>query len=253
MNKTLILSDLQVPDEDEKAVAVVAEFAKRWRPNQILCVGDEFDSPETARWNKGYALEYAGTLDENRIRTMRVLGLFRDGSLRKVPFHLSRSNHGDRIRKYLERYAPALVGLPELEYERLLHFDDLGITYHTQPYEWAPGWVLVHGDEGSMIKSAGGTALNLAKRFGKSVVCGHTHRLGVQHDHDGYDGKITRHLFGVEVGHLMDMKKASYLKAGHGNWQQGFAIAYTEGRRTHVQTVPITNRSFVVEGKEYRW
>lgn len=253
MQKRLILSDMQVPDEDAKAIEVIADFAQRWRPDEILCVGDEFDSPEAARWNKGYAKEYAGTLEHNRLHAKYTLGLFRQGRLKRVPFHLSRSNHGDRIQKYLDKYAPALASLPELRYEKLLGFDELGITYHERPYEWAPGWLLAHGDEGSMIQSPGGTALNLAQRWGKSVVCGHTHRAGIQHKHHAVNGRVTLPLFGVEVGHLMDMRKAEYLKAGHGNWQQAFGIAYTEGRRTHVSLVKIIDRSFVVEGREYRW
>jgi predicted phosphodiesterase len=253
VQRFLILSDLQVPDEDPKAVEAIAGWARRWKPDEVLCVGDEFDSPEAARWNKGYATEYAGTLDQNRLRTVRTLTLFREGPLGRVPFHLMRSNHGDRIRKYLERYAPALAGLPELQYEKLLRLDELGITYHEAPYEWAPGWLLAHGDEGSLIQTSGGTAMNLAQRWGKSVVCGHTHRMGIQHKHHVLGGRVTSHLFGVEVGHLMDMRKADYLRAGHGNWQQGFGVAYVEGRRVHVQTVPIIGRSFVVDGKEVSW
>ena len=95
--------------------------------------------------------------------------------------------------------------------------------------------------------------MNLAQRWGKSVVCGHTHRLGVQHRHHSVGGRITQPLFGVEVGHLMDMRKADYLRAGHGNWQQGFALAYGEGRTTHVLTVPIVDRAFVVDGKRWSW
>jgi hypothetical protein len=253
VKKFLILSDLQVPDHDQRAVEAVAGFAQKWRPDEILCVGDEFDSPEAARWNKGRAKEYAKTLHANRNMTLDVLRLFRTGTLKRVPFHLSRSNHGDRIRKYVEQYAPALDGLPELGYERLLQFDELGITYYTAPFEWAPGWIMAHGDEGSMIQSPGGTALNLAQRFGKSVVCGHTHRMGMQHKHAAVGGKVTHHLYGVEVGHLMDMRKASYLKAGHGNWQQGFGVAYQEGQHAHVQLVPIQGRSFFVEGRRWSW
>ena len=253
MKRTLILSDLQVPDHDIRAVKAIANFAQVWRPDELLCVGDEFDSPEAARWNKGYAEEYAGTLDRNRNETVNILRLFRIGRMRSIPFHLMRSNHGDRIRKYLMRYAPALHGLPELEYAALLRFEELGITYHERPYEFAPGWLMAHGDEGSLIHTSGGTAMNLAQRWGKSVVCGHTHRLGVQHRHHSVGGRITQPLFGVEVGHLMDMRKADYLKAGHGNWQQGFALAYGEGRTTHVVPVPIVNRSFVVDGKRWSW
>jgi hypothetical protein len=165
-----------------------------------------------------------------------------------------RSNHGEtRVKSYLKKWAPALDSLRELKYERLLGYDDLGITYHNQMWQFAPGWVLAHGDEGNATQTAGGTAMALAKRIGLSVVCGHTHKMGSQHYHAGYGGKITRPLYGYEVGNLMDMSKASYLPSGHGNWQQGFAILYIRAGNVTVVNVPINGRSFTVEGKLYKW
>ena len=120
-------------------------------------------------------------------------------------------------------------------------------------YNFARGWAVAHGDEGSLNRTAGGTALSLAKRSGVSVVCGHTHKLGIQHDHSAYNGRTTRTLFGVEVGHMMDLNKAGYLKTGGANWQAGFAIGYLSdsGVMTPV-TIPVLNNSFVVEGTEYK-
>jgi hypothetical protein len=65
------------------------------------------------------------------------------------------------------------MGLRALTVESLLEFEQLGITYHRRPYELAPEWLLVHGDEGGMSQEPGRTALRLANKFGKSVVCGH--------------------------------------------------------------------------------
>jgi hypothetical protein len=101
-----------------------------------------------------------------------------------------RSNHGDRILKYLSKYAPALQGKGSpLTIPRIYGYDEtplsgelpLPIHYHDSLWEFAPGWVLAHGDEGSLIQTPGGTALNIAKRIGASVVCGHTHKAGIQH------------------------------------------------------------------------
>ena len=62
------------------------------------------------------------------------------------------------------------------------------------------------GDEGNMSQHAGITALNLAKKWGKSVLCGHTHRLGMSAYAEGVGGHY-RALYGIEVGNLMDRKK----------------------------------------------
>lgn len=251
--KFLILSDIQAPSHDVNAVAAVADFAMDWKPDSILCVGDEADSPEPSRWNRGYAAEYGRTLQDGLDAAADVMLRFRRSVGDGPEFHVMRSNHGERIQKYVARYAPALAGLRALEYEALLRYDEAGVTYHTKPFPFAPGWLLAHGDEGGSSQGAGGTALQLAKKWGRSVVAGHTHKQGVQHWHQGFNGKVNRQLFGVETGHLMDMRKAGYLGAGYGNWQQGFAVAYQFGRNATVHNIPIVDRSFVVEGVEYRW
>lgn len=249
----LIISDLQVPYHDRKMVRAVQEFVSDFAPDRLLCVGDEADSPEPSRWNKGTAGEYAGTLQKGLDETHKIMAGFREAA-GDVPFHVMRSNHGDRISHYVKKYAPALDSLRSLEYETLLGYTELGITYHKNLYRFAPGWAMAHGDEGSLNRTPGSTALSLARRTGLSIVCGHTHKLGLQHEHTSVGGKITGRLFGFEVGHLMDLKKASYLKSGTANWQAGFGIIYTDAKgNVHPTAVPIINNSFMVEGVRYSW
>lgn len=238
-----VISDLQVPLHDKRAVAAVATFVAD-RNLDSVCVGDACDSTQISRWVKGTAGEH-GNLDKDRTETTAVL---RDLRVR----HLSRSNHDDRIETYVRRYAPGLASLPELFIENFLSLGSVSCTLHRQPYEVAPGWVLVHGDEGSMIQSPGGTALNIAQRFGRSVVAGHSHRLGIQHKHHSVNGRITQELWGFEVGNLMDMKKASYLKAGHANWSQGFGVLVVDGKDVTPIPVPIRSGKFYFDGKTYK-
>jgi hypothetical protein len=142
--------------------------------------------------------------------------------------------------------------LPELNYPKFMGFDGLGIKFHNKPYEFLPNWVLVHGDEGSLNANAGLTALGHAKRFGKSVVCGHTHRLGLSAYSEGIGGRY-RTLQGFEVGNLMDKKKASYLKAGSANWQMGFGIIEVYDKNVTPIPVPVnSDGSFTIYGKTYR-
>jgi len=252
MKRVVVLSDIQAPSHDGRAISALQEFVADFEPDEIYCVGDEADSPEPSRWNKGRAGEYARTLQSGLDKTANIMQGFKE-ALGDKPFHVMRSNHGDRISNYIDRYAPALASLRELEYERLLRYDENDIKFHDRIWSFAPGWALAHGAEGNLIQTSGGTALSLAKRIGLSVVCGHTHRQGIQHSHTGYNGRVNQRLFGVEVGHLMDLNKADYLKTGGANWQQGFGILYI--RRTNVTpvTVPIVGRSFTVEGETYAW
>lgn len=252
MEKIVVLSDMQIPYHDKKATEAVRKFVADYDADKLFCVGDEADSPEPSRWNKGSAGEYAGTLQAGLDTTAQIMKGFKE-ALGDKEFHVMRSNHGDRIQHYINRYAPALASLRDLEYAKLLHYYDNEITYHDKIWKFSSGWVMAHGDEGNLIKSAGGTALSLARKVGSSVICGHTHRLGIQHEHAGLNGKIQTRLFGFEVGHLMDLSKASYLNAGTANWQQGFGILHIVNNKVFPVAVPIINRSFVVDGQKYEW
>lgn len=255
MKRIVILSDLQVPYHDKQAVKAVTSFVKDYQPDELLCVGDEADSPEVSRWNKSTAGEYAGTLQRGLDATRNVLRGFREAVGDGVPFTIHRSNHTDRIKTYVERYAPGLSGLRALDYPTLVGYDELDINFNPRPKEIAPGWVMVHGDEAGMNRTSGGTALGIARKIGKSVISGHTHKLGLQHEHTYLNGSSTGRLFGLEVGHLMDLREASkmYLKLGTANWQQGFGILYVDKDKVYPSVIPLMGKSFVVEGKKYKW
>lgn len=252
MKRVVVLSDLQVPYHDKKLVKAVQEFVADYEPDELYCVGDEADSPEPSRWTKGTAGEYAGTLQKGLDMTHDIMAGFREAA-GDVPFHVMRSNHGDRIQHYVRKYAPALDSLRSLEYQTLLGYRELGITYHSKIWQFARGWAMAHGDEGSLIRTPGGTALNLAKHTGLSIVCGHTHKLGLTHQHTGVGGRLTGRLFGFEVGHMMDLGKASYLKSGGANWQSGFGIMYIDKGNVTPVPIAVNGRSFTVEGETYKW
>lgn len=239
-----VISDTQVPYHDKRAVSAVATFLAD-RDLDSVSVGDLSDSTQVGQWVRGLAGEHDGQLARHRDAAVNVM-------LDLRVKHLSRSNHDQRLENYVRKHSPALASLPELRTERFLRLDDHGIEYHREPYLCAPGWLLVHGDEGSLVKSPGGTALGLARRFARSVVCGHTHKLGLGHDHGSYMGKIVAPLFGLEVGHLMDMGKATYLKAGSGNWQQAIGILVIDGNSVTPFPVPIINGKLYWDGKVYK-
>lgn len=247
----VIIPDIQAPSHDRKALANVVKFVGEFGPDELVNVGDDTDSIEPAVWSRATATEYSGGLQDGFDTTRTIHQWFRM-ALGDKPYHVSRSNHGDRTARYIRRHAPALSSLRSLDLKELLGYRELGIEYHEQPFDVAPGWVCAHGDEGSTSAIAGRTAGLLAEKWGTSVVCGHTHRAGLTLKSYGYSGRVSRTLYGFEVGHLMDMKQAGYLKGGHGNWQQAFGILYVTGRTVTPVLVPIhSGGKFVVEGQSY--
>jgi predicted phosphodiesterase len=245
MKHIVVVSDIQSPYHSEGAVNALARFIKAYKPDNVVSVGDEIDLPQISRWEEGKEGEWQKDLGRHRDITVKVL--------EKLQIkHISRSNHSDRLYNKIITKAPGFLGLPELKIEKFLKLDELGIKYHYEPYELAPNWILVHGDEGNVQPTAGATALGLAKRSGVSVVCGHTHRMGLTHFTQSWAGR-SKTVWGMEVGHLMDVKHARYIKAGLFTWNQGFGILRVDGQNVYPQLVPIVNNSFVVDNKVWRW
>jgi predicted phosphodiesterase len=244
MERIVIVSDLQIPYHDPKAVNNLIDFIKRYKPDRVVSIGDEIDLPQVSKWEKGRMGEYAGTIGKDRDATVKILEQLRVTDV-------IRSNHTDRLFNYIASYAPGLYGIPELQLENFLRLPELGITYWRKPMPIAPNWVAVHGDHGRISQVAGQTALKQALQHGKSLVCGHTHRLGLSSVTEASGGIVGRIVTGLEVGNLMDFKKAHYTH-GSANWQQGFGLLYVDGRNVTPVAVPVAkDGSFIVEGKRY--
>ena len=250
--RIVVVSDLQTPFHDQPAVDNLLAFIKDFEPDALVNVGDDIDSPQVSGFSKGQAGEFAATLQANADQCKAVHAAFRE-ALGDKPYHISRSNHGDRLQRYIARYAPALADLRCLQLAELLGYDQLGITYHESPFEIAPGWVCCHGDEGNLSRIAGRTAATLAERFGVSVVCGHTHRAAVSFKSYGYGWRVTKSLGSMEVGHLMDLAQAEYLdrSGGWADWQSAFGILYVSGDRVSPVVIPVTDSAFMVDGLSY--
>jgi hypothetical protein len=247
--RIVIVSDIQWPFHDRKALKAVAKFIGDFQPDEVVLVGDCLDFPQPSRWNKDTRGEFEGSIFEDcQTFKDRFLQPLREVYGGKLGMH--EGNHDLRPREYLAKYAPALAESKAFNIEVLCDFEGFDIELLPMFYDVAPGWVSTHGHLGkiSLSQISGNTALNAAKKFGKSVVMGHTHRLGIGAHTSGYGGKITSTVFGMEVGNLMDMKMAHYLKGGTANWQQGFGVLTVDGQSVKAETVPIVKGRFSVDG-----
>jgi hypothetical protein len=244
LKKIVVISDLQVPYHDERAVRNVASFIRRFKPDQVITIGDEIDLPQISRWTEGTPGWFEQSLGADRDATVEILWDLQVTDM-------IRSNHTDRLYNVIMKKIPAFLALPELKFEKFMKLDELGIKFHRKPLEFAPDWIAIHGDEGSVKPTPGLTALDAARKHGKSVVCGHTHRAGQSAFTEASGGVLGRVLRGVEVGNLMQFSKAGYMK-GTGNWQQAFAVFYVD-KKTVTNTIVHIEKdgSFVFEGKRY--
>lgn len=243
----LVFGDMQVPFEFQAAIKSLKKLVNKVKFDEVLCVGDELDFNTISRHSEGKPESYLQTLHEDRNRCRDILYDL------KVSV-VSRSNHTDRLYKALVKI-PGLLQLPELQYPKFMGFDELGIRYAKEPFS-IPGtdFVMAHGDEGAISRLPGQTAINLAKRWGKSAIIGHVHRLGFTCHSEAFRGRLERLLMGVEVGHTSDMKKMSYLaiKGYYAQWQAGAVILHVRNGNTTVEMIPFNNDgSFVAMGKSF--
>lgn len=110
MERIVVVSDLQIPYHDPKAVYNLIGFIKRYKPDRVVSIGDEIDLPQISRWNRGTAGEFVGTVGKDRDTTVKILEQLRVNDI-------IRSNHTDRLFNYIASYAPGLYGIPELQLE----------------------------------------------------------------------------------------------------------------------------------------
>lgn len=251
MRRIVVISDVQAPFEDKRAVRNVIAFIGSFQPDEVVQIGDLVDYPAPSRWTAGTKAEFEGGVLRDSEYTKRnflePLRAVYDG-----PIGVLEGNHDERPRKYLEKNAPALAEADYFRFEKLLDFDGFGVKKLQPYYAIAPGWIAIHGHESAGLNQiAGRTAAAKAKKAGTSLVMGHTHRLAVSPESTGYGGKL-KTIYGFETGHLMDVRQAKYLRGGPANWQKGFGLLYAGRFEATPHAIPVADDgSFVVEGERY--
>jgi len=245
MKSIVCVPDLQVPYQDKAAVKAFGRFIEWFQPSKVACVGDEIDFQGISKWSQGTELEWESDIGKDRDETVEIMK-------RLQITDIVRSNHRDRLYNKIRMAAPGLRKAPELRIENFMRYKELGITDHGETMDIAPGWIMNHGDIGNVQPTAGATALGLAKRSGMSVVCGHTHRAGLTHFTQAVDGRL-KITYGMEIGHMMDLSHAKYIKGGLFTWSQAFGILHVDGTTVHPQLVFVVNNSFTVNGKTFKW
>lgn len=244
MRRIVVVSDMQIPFHDQHAIRNLVSFIRSFKPDEVVTIGDEIDFNTISRFADGTPEAYEQTLGDDRNAAVQVLYDLQVS-------HMVRSNHSDRLYTKIMLKIPSFLSLPELRFEKFMRLDELGITYHRSAFNIAPGWVAVHGDHTPLKMHGGLSALEAARRYGKSVISGHTHRMGRSSYTEAINGRRGRILHGVEVGNLMDMSKAGYVK-GYANWQSGFAIMYVKDNNVQVDLIYIEkDGTFIVAGKRY--
>ncbi|HEY5444112.1 MAG TPA: hypothetical protein VIJ87_06505 [Pyrinomonadaceae bacterium] len=282
--KWLFLGDLQIPYHDVRAVSLVMDVIRTWKPDAIDIVGDIDDQLEYSTYSDGTTDEFFNQLkaksknnekltieyekklangDEAEkpvledIDPLPMIKEYADEAKRfyadvrsiakKADIHVSLGNHDIRVFKYIDRKAPEVIDL--LTPDLLWGLDDQGMSwrwYHERPFERFGG---IHVHHGITSTVTGLAVKNDIEEYGVSLVRGHDHRGGVVYRSYMMPG---RSLAGMGTGHLSDVDAYGMRYADNPRWEQGFGIAHVVDDKAHLQFIPIRDYVCVVDGHIFK-
>ena len=243
LEKILFIPDCHFPYQDSLAFDLMMEAMLDFKPEHVIILGDFIDMYSVSSHDKNpkRAMKLEEEITASVDALWRVKGL---GAKNNV--YIS-GNHEDRLTRYLMQKAPELWD--RINVPTVLALDKLGFEYVPYKSDYTLGKLRMTHDTGK----AGATAHKQAvDAYHRSVIIGHTHRIGytVQGDVEG-----DKHV-GAMFGWLGDVKQVDYAHNVniHKDWAHGFGIGYLNPRNgyTYLVPVPIVNYSCVVEGKLYQ-
>jgi len=243
----LILPDLQIPFQDEKALEVALKIVRDVKPDKVIVVGDLLD---LSAWSKFLQRpEWALQTQQAVIRAHQLMAEIRQLCPTADIIALE-GNHDLRMNTHMQKNAMAAMGLkradqlehwPVMSVPYLCAFDTLDIEY-ISGYPANRYWInenlqVRHGDK---VRSNASTAKAISEDERVSTIFGHTHRLETHYKtKQTYDGgkinaafspgclcKIDGSVPGRNTGYDLDGKTIE----SYDNWQAGIAVVnYEEG------------------------
>lgn len=244
--RVAVLPDIHVPAHDRLVMWAVKAWLKDFQPHILVFIGDVADVFALSRWGRPprVAANQQDELDETRRlvdELMTISGCYH-------AFYIM-GNHEDRILRYLTDPAPGVANLLDfksrelaLSFHGLMGYganDPVTFIYDLHGKSGYGGGVLFNGDtlmhHGYLVRpKPGASPLADADTQGRTVVHGHTHRVGLR-VRQTTNGEIRA----IELGHLVDpthpyMGYSNLLN----NWHPAVGAGLIHGGRLHLQPLP---------------
>jgi predicted phosphodiesterase len=242
MKKTLIITDIHSPFENQILLEKVFKLMTRVKFDELVLGGDFLDLFSISQYaqNSLYKLEGL-SLGLEYTLGKKVLKIFETFDCQKVFMY---GNHEARFQKWIEqadnrKLAGAISNVRDgLELDKWKVYDDWLEDSHTIGKDLS----VIHG----VYTNIHCAKNHLDKFHGQSLIFGHTHRIQVATNdkHASYN-----------IGGLFDKHSKGFrymLKAQRGQWLNGFAVVNTtDNGEWYVNLVTCYNDKFVFEGYEY--
>jgi len=232
------LTDFHVPYEDHTAIELAFGFCE-WLQPRVIVLHEVHDFYAISRFDKDPERK-----NELQVEIDKANRYLKDLRKRcpKSRIILLKSNHTERLKKYLWGKAPELNSLRCLKLESLFNIKELGIEY--KDFLSVRGVLFKHGN--IIRQDSSYTCKAEFMKEGCSGCSGHTHRLGMY-----FTTKRGGKYVWVESGCLCK-KNPEYID-GTANWQQGFAMFSFEddGKQFIPQIIPIIEKSIMFGNRKF--
>ena len=218
----VVLNDIQLPFHDRPALANVLNFIDDLKPYGVILNGDIVDCYEISDFEKNPLSE--ASLEQEVALAQRLMARLVKAK-RKVWIG---GNHEDRWRRYIWKNAPLLTRLKGHDFPSIFGLKQYGFEWLEYGQLFKLGKLYV--THGNLISNA---ARRTLRKYGASVMVGHTHRLDIEYHRD---------LGGVHAGYengCLCTLSMEYDKFP--DWQQGFSVVHVDDRTGfyNVQQIPI--------------
>lgn len=283
------IGDLQMPYQDNRAVALWFQVMKWWKPEAIDIVGDIDDQLCYSRFSDGTTDEFFNLLKQNGKDNDKAISTYHKESAKEIeretPLEFPPLLHTDPI-PYIKEQAKVAADwyadvrkafkkadihnslgnhdirindyidkkAPEynafITPENLWGLDNLGITW--RGYDDAPMLRFndIHVHHGATATDTGLAVRGDIEKYNISLVRGHDHRGGVVFKSYPLANKK---LVGMGTGHMCNPAGYGLGYTFNPAWELGFGIGHLFGDQTQLEFIPITpDYQCVVDGKLFQ-
>jgi hypothetical protein len=255
----LVIGDMHFGSEDWDVLDIFLQTVDELKPSTIVLNGDTLDMFSVSRYSKD--IRFKHSLLNEREQYHKFLKLLHNitDSYQSDIFETNSNHSGDGLEgrwwRYLSERIGELAEIPEikekLSYESVFYpTGEWNRTKLVDYVEIVPGFVVMHGD---VVRRHGGySARGLFEKWFTSIICNHTHRIGMTSQRIPSIGSQKEQIIRVyENGCACNLKP---LYASAANWQNAFSIVNYSEKQAAVETVLVTNKKAVIStlGKTFK-
>jgi hypothetical protein len=249
----LVIGDIHFGSEDWDVLNIFLQAVDEIKPSTIVLNGDILDMFAISRYSKD--IRYNTSLLKEREEFHKFLYLLHEitASYGAEIYETNANHSGDGVEGRWWRYLSDRIGelgvLPEIQeklsYQSIFYPQaEWNKTKLVDYLEIVEGFVIMHGD---VVRRHGGySARGLFEKWFTSIMCNHTHRIGMTPQRIPSIGTQKEKIIRVfENGCACNLQP---LYASAANWQNAFSIVnYSKKEQDFsVETVLVTNKRAVV-------